>query len=132
MTTRPYNYPRLATIKSNRFGWTLHRLPVVTEEKYRWALLTAQLSNETEHIIAPQHQRFCLCDTYLIKSYCRSQTHGGICTHRYSSAAYIHLVSHSVVRRHKLRSVSQAGCKCSHTAAVCVDPLFLGIKLPGL
>lgn len=39
------------------------------EEKHYWALLKAQLSNETEHIIAMEHQRLRLYDTYSIKSY---------------------------------------------------------------
>lgn len=33
------------------------------------ALLAAQPSNETQDIIAVEHQRLSLCDTYLIKCY---------------------------------------------------------------
>lgn len=65
----PYSYPSFIAVKSNRLHCSLQQLSVDTEEKHYWALLTAQLSNETEHIIAVEHQRLCVYDTYLIKSY---------------------------------------------------------------
>lgn len=82
----PHNYSSLIAIKSNRFHCSSHRLSRDTKEKHYWALLTAQLSNETEDIIAVKHQRLCLCDTYLIKSYWLWKTHGVFCAHRYSNA----------------------------------------------
>lgn len=47
--------------KGNRFHCSLQQLSADTEQKHYWALLTAQLSNETEHIIAVEHQRLCVC-----------------------------------------------------------------------